>query len=185
MDSRARWGFLGSLAVLIPCFGLSIYAGWPSNVLNPAGGDPVRTYVAMSVPQGWAFFTKPADDPEIGAYDVDTGRSILATPQTKIENLFGLSRTQRAQGPELASLASQATNWVECDLRSHGCAKPGIDELPDKVRNDAFVRTVCGEVVLTSERPTPWAYREFGRQSKVEQRAYLNVDCSGRGQLPK
>jgi antimicrobial peptide system SdpA family protein len=153
-------------------------------VLNPSTSDVIRKYVAMTVPQGWAFFTKPPDDPEIGIYDARTGRSILATPQTRVENFFGLSRTQRAQGPELATLASQVTAWVSCDVKSHACVKPGENEEPEKVHNDAFVRTVCGEVVLTSERPTPWAYRDFGLPSKVEQRAFLKVDCSRLIEMP-
>jgi antimicrobial peptide system SdpA family protein len=175
---------LGSLALLVPAFLISLYAGWPSNVLNPTGSDPLRKYVAMSVPQGWAFFTKPPDDPEIGVYDAQTGRSALATPQTRVENAFGLSRTQRAQGPELATLASQITGWKTCETKTRDCLKVEWDEQPERVRNESFVRTICGPVFVTSERPVPWAYRDFGLASKVEQRAYLDVDCSERVAVP-
>ncbi|WP_454109674.1 SdpA family antimicrobial peptide system protein [Leifsonia shinshuensis] len=180
MKSQARWGFLASLAILVPSFLLSLYAGWPSNVLNPSGSDPIRKHVAMTVPQGWAFFTKPPDDPEIGVYEARTGKSILATPQTKAANLFGLSRAQRAQGPELASLAAQVTRWEDCDAGAASCIEPRSGEHPQGVSNDAFIRTVCGRVVLTSERPAPWAYRGFGLSSRIDQRAFLDVDCSGR-----
>lgn len=138
----------------------------------------------MTVPQGWAFFTKPPDDPEIGAYDARTGQSILATPQTKAENLFGMSRTQRAQGPELASLAAQITRWKTCKEGAATCIDPRSSEPAEAVINDAYIRTVCGRVVLTSERPAPWAYRGFGLSSRIDQRALLVVDCSGPVKAP-
>lgn len=184
MKSQRRWGFLTSLAILVPSFLLSLYAGWPSNVLNPSGSDSIRKHIAMTVPQGWAFFTKPPDDPELGVYEARSGQSLLATPQTKAENLFGLSRIQRAQGPELASLSAQVTRWEACVGGAITCLKAISDERPESVTNEGFIRTVCGRVVLTSERPVPWAYRAFGLSSRIDQGAYVDVDCSGPANAP-
>ena len=58
--------------------------------------------------QNFAFFTRSPETDQIDAYRLDpdgtVGASLLVTPQAKPANLFGLSRTQRAQGPELAIL---------------------------------------------------------------------------------
>ncbi|WP_211235393.1 SdpA family antimicrobial peptide system protein [Leifsonia aquatica] len=159
---------------------MSAYAGWPSNVLNPEGRDKVREYVAMTVPQGWAFFTKSPEESEIGVYDARTGETLLVTPQTRVENAFGLSRNQRAQGPELALIASQITDWHECPMDREICFSEASGAETQSVENDAFVRTICGAAFVTGEKPTPWAYRDFDgvQRSQIQQIARVHVSCA-------
>ena len=61
--------------------------------------------------------------------DGTVGVSLLVTPQTKADNLFGLSR---AQGPELANLmhAVHADAWTDCTELDRTTCIGGIPRQP-------------------------------------------------------
>src|SRR5271156_5189605 len=87
----------------------SLAATLPSNVVWERTQAPtVRAELNMIAGENFAFFTRSPESEEIDAYrlrpDATVGPSLLVTPQAEPANLFGLSRTQRAQGPELATL---------------------------------------------------------------------------------
>ena len=108
-SDRAALGGLVTLAVVLGVLATSIFFSLPSNVVSVRDGGSVRVFWAKALPQGWAFFTKPPSDSELVAYRVVEGELVYAslTPNSRPRNLFGLTRTQRAQGPEIAAMANQ------------------------------------------------------------------------------
>ena len=113
-------------------------------------------------------------------YDLDSQDSLLMTPQGRIENIFGISREQRAQGPELAMLAAAVTEWTECELGSSRdeCLASAGALPPQSVAIEVVYRTLCGPVLITTESFTAFEYREFNLPvHSIDSYAKLEVKC--------
>ena len=162
--------------------GLSIFNALPSNVVSVRDGSSWRVFWADAFPQSWAFFTKPPSDPEIVAYGAENGKIEYATltPNGQRSNLYGVSRKQRAQGPELAHLANSIPErlWVECDP-GQDCLE-GVPETKPKMRvdNTSPVPTLCGHIVLVETEPVPWSYRGKHEGWRLDvRRAQVTSSC--------
>ncbi len=171
------------LAVLLSTLSMAVFFALPSNVVSWRDGSAVRKMVASALPEGWAFFTKPPNDPEyVPVYSVDGGRTFVGgslLPNSRIENWYGLLRSQRAQGPEIANLSNEPLNWQVCENK-HGpaCYKQVWAGSPTSVRNSSPTPTVCGQVIVMETRPTPWAFREFYEEIRENERgALVEVAC--------
>lgn len=152
------------------------------HALSPRGpaASAVQAAVLSIAPQRWEFFTASQQKPTITVYNAETLHSLLVFPQTAPRNAFGLSREQRAQGPELAILASEA-DWSRCRTRSEGatCLYRARSQPAEPVENDALSRTVCGDVILAQERPTPFEFRRFDLgATSITRAAHLQVSCN-------
>lgn len=176
-------GVLALLCLVGPLL-VSIFIALPSNVLNTkAGPSRWRAALAIVLPQNWEFFTKPPSDPELVPYLVhDDGTVHYASllPNSRPENLFGLSRSQRAQGPELAAMANQVPpdSWTTCTSETD-CLTLARRADPVVVRNDSPVATVCGPAVLLTTRPVTWGYRELYEGWRVDEgAAHVDAHCS-------
>ncbi|KJL34307.1 hypothetical protein RS86_01094 [Microbacterium azadirachtae] len=173
-------------AAIASLFALGAYASWPTNVLSGGTADTIKRAFGETFPQGWAFFTKSPEGPQAGAYVAKTRESLLVTPQSRASNLFGLSRNQRAQGPEIAVLnADHALIWVDCTGQASTCLSKSAESTPTHLTNSEFTRTICGDVVLTYETITPWLYRGFESvgDTRIVRTAHAIVDCSGKVDL--
>jgi antimicrobial peptide system SdpA family protein len=156
----------------------------PGNALLPSrAGGQLKVVFTMVAGESFPFFTKDPESEFAGAYRVDptahTVQSLLVTPQGRPANLLGLSRRQRAQGPELAFLAKdKAVTWTPCTGAASACALDGSRLTSSTVDNDSPVPTLCGDLVLTVETPVPWGYRRLvpytRRASSV---AHLRAVC--------
>jgi len=148
----------------------------------------VRAELNMIAGENFAFFTRSPESEEIDAYrlrpDATVGPSLLVTPQAEPANLFGLSRTQRAQGPELATLlrAVPPDAWVDCTALDRATCFAGAARQPTaRLSNNSPVPTVCGAVVLTVERTTKWAYRRLtDTRYAIEHLTAASVGCGDR-----
>jgi len=165
---------------------VTLAATLPSNILwDRSQLVRVRAVVNVVAGQNFAFFTRSPESDQIVAYrllpDGELGASLLHLPQGKTANLFGLSRTQRAQGPELANLmrAVPATAWTDC-------TEFGRDECVDRIRghgkamlrNTSPIPTICGEVALTAESTVKWAYRRLTEDRyTIERVAPASIEC--------
>lgn len=161
-DDRPVLGGLVALAVVVAVLAVSVFYSLPSNVLSVRDGGPVRVFSAKALPQGWAFFTKPPSDAELVAYRVVDGRLDFAslTPNSRADNLFGLTRTQRAQGPEIAAMANQVEDWTSCPAGSGDCLAPVAGSATEvEIENTSPVPTLCGPTVLVETEPVPFAFR--------------------------
>ena len=173
--------FAGALAMMLSVMVISLFFTLPDNVLTSRseGAASARLLFATAMPQNWGFFTNPPQDVELGVYDTKTMESALLTPQTRSENRHGLTRAQRAQGPELALLAGEVEEWSTCASPTNirAClAEPdgGTSELVNGARH----RSVCGDYLLTREKPIPFEYRHFYKQThSIESYAKVRVEC--------
>lgn len=173
--------FLLATTTLFAIFCLSVLSSLPSNIILDKGEDGKFRQVTLSIfPQGWSFFTKSPADPNISVMtmneDSSLDHSIMKLPQSKSENLFGISREQRAQGPEIATIANTvpAEEWVDCelDMSMEECAvRFKGSETTRIVLNETTVKTICGEVIIAEVRTPSWAYRDLYETSDQPLRA--------------
>lgn len=163
----------------------SVFFSLPSNVLSTRDGSALRALSARFLPQSWAFFTKPPSDPEFVPYVVSDGGVSHAAllPNSRPENLYGLSRRQRAQGPEVAGMANQVRTWRNCDEVEGDCpAVVAGSAEPVPVENSSPVPTLCGRVVLVETRPVPWKFRDRYEGWRLDKRAaVVEAKCSRNG----
>lgn len=167
--------------VLIAFFGVSVFYSLPSNALSTRDGGAARTVVVTLFPQGWAFFTRDPDSESIVAYTVhgDTLTSAMFTPQTRASNWSGLSRTQRAQGPELAFAAAASGNEAgsDCEGLLSDCAPVYLRLPPVQYSNTSPTPTVCGDIVLVRQQVPPWSFRSSGEEPRVSFGQHLDIRC--------
>lgn len=177
--------FTISTVALSALFVLSIYVVLPKNVLSTPTFEPLRPEISAIWPQGWGFFTKDPDSQNLDAYQVSGLHdfdSLLVTPQGSPRNLMGLARSSRAQGPELAILVSylEPEDWTECTTVESDCLTTVARSAAVAITNTSPIPTVCGDVLLAQETPTPWAYRSLLPETfRVAQVAHALVDCPG------
>ncbi|MCV7355218.1 SdpA family antimicrobial peptide system protein [Mycolicibacterium fluoranthenivorans] len=164
----------------------SLAATMPSNIVWNRNQIPaIRAAVNAVASQNFAFFTRSPETDQIDAYrlqsDGHLGVSFLLTPQGKPGNLFGLSRSQRAQGPELASLAKRvwADGWINCEhLDRWRCIEAAQRTPPQALGNDSSVPTVCGDAAITVEDTVKWSYRHLTDEvHTIKKLAVVHVDC--------
>lgn len=179
--------FLGLLffGIGFAFFLISVFYSLPSNVVSDRGiPSSFRVFSIDVAPQGWGFFTKPPSDPDLLFYNAKTLESLLVTPQTRVENLYGLSRTQRAQGPEGANLLVTLTDddWFSCSpgdvLQKCVDAMNRENKKVLSVKNTAPIHTLCGDILVSQAKPTPWSYRKLIDESHSP--SYIvkvNVQC--------
>jgi antimicrobial peptide system SdpA family protein len=179
-------GGIAYASMLIAAAILSMAATLPSNIVWGRTQLPmVRAQLNTIAGQNFAFFTRSPETDEFDVYrlhpDGTVGLSLLVTPQAKKANLFGLSRTQRAQGPELANLlrAIPADRWTDCTTLNRTTCVEGVKVQPKaQLRNNSPVPTVCGPVALTVENTMKWAYRGLtDTRYTIERVAPASVDC--------
>lgn len=164
----------------------SMAATLPSNIVWGRTQLPAaRAQLNTIAGQNFAFFTRSPKTDQFDVYRIDpdgsVGASLLVTPQARTANLFGLSRTQRAQGPELANLlrAAPADAWTDCTTLDRTKCIDGVRLQPKaQLRNNSPVPTVCGPVALTVESTTKWAYRRLTEtRYTIERIAPASIDC--------
>ncbi|GAA2911248.1 hypothetical protein GCM10020221_03760 [Streptomyces thioluteus] len=154
----------------------SIFFSLPSNVLSTRDGGDLRALSARFMPQSWAFFTKPPSDPEFVPYTVSGDGVAYASrlPNSRADNLYGLSRRQRAQGPEVANMANQVRAWKNCEEMEGDCpAVVAGSSAPVAVTNPSPAPTLCGRLVLVETRPVPWKFRDAYKGWRLDKKAAL------------
>ncbi|GAA0673708.1 SdpA family antimicrobial peptide system protein [Kitasatospora atroaurantiaca] len=160
---------------------MSLFYTIPSNALSSRHSKGARAYFNTVTPQVWAFFTKNPEGTQIGFYSREAGvaHNLLRTPQGNPSNLFGLDRTQRAQGPEIAYLNAGVTSWEDCAGLLDSCLDDAAARTAQKVENHSPVRTICGDSYITQEETVPWSYRNLVKYEKrVVRIAHLDVICA-------
>jgi antimicrobial peptide system SdpA family protein len=179
-----RQGAVGTVALLCGAtvLAVSLFFTFPSNVLSTRDGGDIRRFFVELSPQGWGFFTKPPSEPEAIPFLVESGSVIPASrlPQAKAENAYGLSRRQRAQGPELAYITSQVSNWHKCESTSYdSCLDETLEAGPwQAVDNTSPVPTLCGRHIVLETMPVPWSFRESYETTRLASSGTkVDVEC--------
>jgi antimicrobial peptide system SdpA family protein len=159
---------------------ITVGASWEDNVLQPTTTKGVRFDLQVLVPQGWAFFTRSPQEKTVVPYKRVDNRWARADslPQSRSENLFGLSRHQRTQGTELGFLASLVPSYADCQGYLTEClAEPTASVW--KIANPTNTRHFCGAIRIVQQEPVKFAYRNSTpEQVRVESFADLEVTCS-------
>lgn len=80
-----------------------------------------KSFFTRLVPEAWGFFTKPADSSEYAVFTINNGsiESALGFPHSKAENWYGILRSHRAQGPEVAELTNQTKKNSGSNVTRH------------------------------------------------------------------
>lgn len=172
---------LASMVCIGTIFLGSVYSSLPGNVLTVRRGNTLRATLSGVLPQGWSFFTKPPDSPEISPSAVRDDALVPASqfPNSRSDNLLGVSREQRSQGPEMAILGAAAREWLDCDDVDGDCRLAAAGSLdPTRVRNTSPTPTLCGKVLLAETVPVPWEFRYSYNGWRLDSRVtFLEITC--------
>jgi len=175
--------FLAATTILTSFLGAAVFFTMPSNIIaNKMDHPKVAQFFNTVAPENWAFFTRDPQGETFNAYRPTSDgrtRSLLKTPQARTSNLFGLSRTQRAQGVELGALVGMVSKWQPCAAAASACLAGTRLVAAEAVHNISLVPTLCGEVLISVEKPVPWNYRDLDRSatSHITRSAHVEVKC--------
>jgi len=154
----------------------------PHNVISLPGQDNVRPVATVVAPQGWAFFTKSAKDPQYAPYRLDEGQwqSVSLTPHSRPANFFGFDRASRSQGIEIALLLHQeGIKWTTCDPSATVtvCLKRAAQKATTTT-NPSPSPTLCGRAAVAEMEPVPWAWRHLSSERHTPKRvAVFDARC--------
>jgi antimicrobial peptide system SdpA family protein len=154
------------------------------NVVDLPAQAGLQANVQTVLPEGWAFFTKPVSSENIYPYRQESsGRfsAEIAQPDGSPQYVFGWNRIARNQGVEITALLQGIAkkSWTDCtNLSRENCLSAAGRKKPIVVHNRLPERTVCGQVILSAERTTVWAYRNLTSEAStpIESLA-LEVTC--------
>ncbi|MCX4631358.1 SdpA family antimicrobial peptide system protein [Streptomyces sp. NBC_01443] len=172
--------FSAACLVIFSYLLVSLFYTLPSNALSSRHSKGARQYFNTVTPQVWAFFTKNPEGIQIGFYGLKEGKgeNLLRTPQGNPSNLFGLERSQRAQGPEVSYLEAAVPNWIECSGTLERCLPRAAETPAAKLENRSPVQTLCGDSFITQESVVPWSYRDLVKYDRrITKIAHLDVSC--------
>jgi len=151
---------LGVVAAVLAA--LAVYASLPASAIQLPRG--VTSTAGLLMPQGWNFFTAPMRAVYPQAYERSSGGTwvyqggSLAVPS----DLFGLDRSRRALGAEIALLIEYlpARDWRSCGGAPTSC----LADAPIAVRlvNTSTLDNLCGDVGFVQQQVLPWAWRGTG-----------------------
>ncbi|MFF1879404.1 SdpA family antimicrobial peptide system protein [Leifsonia sp. NPDC058230] len=171
-------------AILFGFLSLSAFFTLPNNVLaEKRAGGPHEFFNGVAA-QNFAFFTKDPQSTAPFAFAVERDgvlRDLSTTPQNTPMNLFGLTRTQRAQGPELATLMNDPkVAWSACGISEAMtvCGNARSTSEAADIKNTSTHPTICGDVVFLEARPVPWGFKDLVPDSYRPVRAtHVIVGC--------
>jgi antimicrobial peptide system SdpA family protein len=163
LSPRGQRRALGALVIALGgSFGLvGAYAVHASIEVNPISlpGEDKETMTSV-LPEGWKFFTRNPQEPQIRPYVLQDGAWATASllPNSRARNLLGIDRSGRAQSVELGLLSESipSSAWIACDEAPLVCL--GRAPVAATIRNDFPNPSVCGAIGLVSQPPVPWAW---------------------------
>ncbi|MGZ6134769.1 MAG: SdpA family antimicrobial peptide system protein [Myxococcaceae bacterium] len=136
-----------------------------------------RLQMLAIAPQFWGFFSAPRDDQFEVFRRRNGGWERADTPLPAAVNRFGLRRGTTSHSAEFRTLAEQVgTRWSTATLAPEQLPDIGADSLA--LRNLARQPQLCGEVLLLSRPPIPWAWAgSTGKVALPTRFAQLTIQC--------
>ena len=128
-------------------------------------------------PQSWGFFAEPREQ-RTEVFRLRNGAWERAdSPLGSATNLFGLRRSIVNHGAEFRSLESQVgARWRTAELTEKQL--PDTPPEPLVLNNLAHEPLLCGDVLLVSRPPLPWAWAHAGARTAVPTRyVRLRIQC--------
>lgn len=164
-----------ALGVICLLLAVTVGASWPANVLEDGiAGRATKANLQVTMPQGWAFFTRSPEDPSLVPYE--RGKRVDTLPQSSAVNLLGLSRNQRAQGTELALIANQVPKFTACDDYLSVCLSQPAGTTYN-FQNPTRTPFFCGTMRVVLQTPVKWSFRTQTPET-VRVTKYADVDLS-------
>lgn len=169
-----------SAGLLVAAFAAGVCASMPSTVLTPDWRG--RHFLGMVLPESWEFFTRDPQSPSLILLHGDGAASfdrVDSLPQTRPENLLGLSRNQRSQDTEKVILADQVSAWTDCGgALPTACVREAKAGPEVRVRGAQRHPSFCGQYVIAEQRTTPFNYRDLtSQESQLTKAAFVRIDC--------
>ena len=175
---------LGIVAILttVFCIGVILVSAGPAVTFNPTKPLVTQEFhpIQLVLPQGFAFFTRDAREPDLYLFQQRDGawQSASLGPNSRPSNLFGLNRKSRAQSVESALIVSKLlpTAWSECRDNPTKCL--GQSSVQDTIRNVVPAPTLCGPVGFVLQEPVPWAWsKSQGTTDMHSQITNIHIQC--------
>lgn len=169
--SRFSKSLFGLLSIVVSCAWLLIfiYSVHAALAFNPIT-LPLEEHISPQIwlPQGWKFFTRNPREDIMRPYVRGANRRWIGAfrgPNAGSSNLFGIRRATRAQGIELGLLMTSVNEaaWQECKEEPITCLEGA--PLTTIVKSVNPNPTLCGEIGLTLQPPTPWAWSRSRRKT--------------------
>jgi antimicrobial peptide system SdpA family protein len=146
--------------------GAVVVGSIPGNVLLPTARQ--RNQLRLVMPEGWAFFTRDAQEEDLYVYRLEGDRLIGIDERAhRALPLAAVNRMGRFRHAALAAVAEPVPDdqWTECRRDVAACAAARTDA-PLPVARAAAQLDVCGPLVLAKRRPAPWVW--FKRNPRFE-----------------
>ena len=120
-------------------------------------------------PQGWAFFTRNPREANTFMYKVENGQLTPAIEtNASISNWFGIRKETRVKGVEMGALLGRLDKkpWTECPEGINSFEQ--VDSLESvRIINGAPKPHFCGEYLLETREPVPWAWAKIMDKVKM------------------
>ena len=166
------------VAFLVWLFASSI----PESAVHGSPGS--QRLLRRVIPEGWAFFTRPAREITHKVYRESTDGSYIddSVVNVKLSNRISPSRLVRVRSISLGAIYNALPDdaWQVC---KGGPTKCGLKLRggPSRAVTLSFHRPgYCGELLIERSVPVPWAlrdsYRKLRREAPAEY-AKVRVDC--------
>lgn len=168
--------------VCIAVAAASALAAVPPTAIEMSDGN--REAVRAVLPEGWSFFTRNPREERLRPWRRSgSGGWTDAAPGHNAgpDALFGVHRGATAHSVELGTLQQAAlkrgAKWFDCqwaDVTSCLSSAPPTAT----VRNAAPRRTYCGQIGISAQAPTPWAWARDGARAKMPYKVLrVEVTC--------
>lgn len=155
--------FIFAIALIIMLFFFGLQNVLPTNPL-----EKTKNLTVMKVfPQGWGFFSKSPRD--ASTVILNTSLELAPDwPNNSPKNLFGVKRQGRTQGIEMGLIYTQVpqNNWERCEGDLSICVSQ--TETKVTVTNTTPKPYFCGEYVLVTQQPVPWAWSDLIQLEQLE-----------------
>lgn len=156
----------------------------PYNPLTPS--PKARLYLMAILPEGWGFFTKNPQDEQIFIFERQKGEwlSILKTPNSSMNNLFGIKRDARSQGSEYGILLNElahidSVRWEYYENKSLSTCLQSTNLSAFQLDNNVKNPTICGEIIILRQKPIPWAWAKHSVEMPIHA-IRLTIRCNGK-----
>jgi len=168
-------------AILLICFWglvgftlLFVYSPFNPTILP----ERYRAFSIKFTPQGWGFFTRNPREQSLSVYQ-KVGANWVKKTVPNIYFKMGAGRDMRMQGAELGSLLQMVSTQRWKNYRQGEFAIQA-DSLPSLTLVNKYMHpSLCGEIVVKSQEPLPWAWSKDGKDNFMPYRLLkLNIDCN-------
>lgn len=166
---------LGALSTLLVIY--VVHGSMPKTPVDLPREQQLQTI--RWIPQGWAFFTRDPQEESIVPYVRDGESWKVAVPTGGSPRyMLGWDRSGRGVWVEIGLLVDGApmSSYVSCEDEPAQCFARAKN--PMTVKNRSPIRYLCGDVILSAQKPAPWAWARDGHPPTMPLRyLYLNVQC--------